>query len=262
MLWQRVLTAVIAIPLVFVLLYYGGIPLMLASLAVVAVGLHEFYRLARSMGHNPLTWWGYLIGLNCILSGIYLWSGQYFPQSLWFLMMLSVIHLTAAFPRWTVSDLAITYLGAFYVGGLLNFLIRLREFETQGWIWVFLVFILTWANDTAAYFVGSQVGKRPLCPKLSPHKTVEGFVGGLVVTTLSALLFGQFVSGKNYFLWGLLGMLAAVVGTTGDLLESTYKRLAKVKDSGILFPGHGGVLDRLDSLLLVAPLVYYFRPLL
>jgi len=262
MLWQRVLTAVIAIPVVILLFYYAGFPLMLGSLAVVAAGLHEFYRLARSMGHNPLTWWGYLIGLNCILFGIYLWSGQYFPQTLWLLLMLSVLQFTAVFPRWSVSDLAVTYFGAFYVGGLLSFLVRLREWEPQGWMWVLLVFLLTWANDTAAYFIGSKLGKRPLCPRLSPKKTVEGFVGGLVVTLFCALLFGQVTGRGNYLWWGVLGLLAAVVGTIGDLLESTYKRLAKAKDSGVLFPGHGGLLDRLDSLLLVAPLVYYFLPLL
>ncbi|HHW08034.1 MAG TPA: phosphatidate cytidylyltransferase [Clostridia bacterium] len=262
MLWQRVLTAVIAVPIVFILFYRAGFPLMLGSLAVAALGLYEFYRLTSSMGHKPLTWWGYCIGLNCILFGIYLWHGQYFPQTLWLLMVLAVVHFAAAFPKWTLSDLAVTFFGAFYVGGLLSFLIRLREFEAQGWMWVLLVFLLTWANDTAAYFVGSKMGKHPLCPKLSPNKTVEGFLGGLIVTILSALLFGQLVSGNNYFLWGLLGLLAAVVGTTGDLLESTYKRLAQAKDSGVLFPGHGGVLDRLDSLLLVAPLVYYFMPLL
>lgn len=258
MLWQRVMTAAIAIPVILILFYRAGFPLLLGSLLVVALGLYEFYRMARSMGHQPLTWWGYLIGLNCILFGIYLWHGQYFPHSLWMLIVLSLMHFVVRFPKWTLSDLAVTYFGAFYVGGLLSFLIRLREFEPQGWVWVMLVFILTWTNDTAAYFVGSKVGRRPLCPKLSPKKTIEGLIGGMLFTTASSVIFGQLISGKALFLWGLLGILAAVMGTMGDLMESTYKRLAQTKDSGNLFPGHGGVLDRLDSLLLVAPLVYYY----
>ena len=111
----------------------------------------------------------------------------------------------------------------------MSFLIRLREFEPQGWIWVMLVLILTWTNDTAAYLVGSKVGKRPLCPRLSPNKTIEGLIGGLLFTTASSVIFGQLFSGKALFLWGLLGLLAGVMGTVGDLMESTYKRFAQQK---------------------------------
>ncbi|NLL17578.1 MAG: phosphatidate cytidylyltransferase, partial [Clostridia bacterium] len=121
-----------------------------------------------------------------------------------------------------------------------------------------LVFLLTWANDTGAFFIGSKFGKHRLSPKLSPKKSIEGFVGGLVFTVVTALVFGYLVYGSGYLMWVLLGCLVAVIGTMGDLLESAFKRLAQAKDSGNLIPGHGGLLDRLDSLLLVAPTVYYF----
>ncbi|NLC77839.1 MAG: phosphatidate cytidylyltransferase, partial [Clostridia bacterium] len=238
--------------------YFAGVPLQIGSIIVVIIGTAEFIRLEKSMGLTPLVTWSYLIGLNCLLFGIYLWHGQYFALSMWVLLILSLAHFLIVFPQRNFNDLAATYFGALYVGGLFSYLIRLREFHPEGWNWVLLVFLLTWANDTGAYFIGRKFGKRSLAPRLSPKKSVEGFLGGLGLAVVTALGFGYYVSAENYLVWLLLGCLTAVVGAMGDLLESAFKRLAKLKDSGNLLPGHGGLLDRIDSLLLVAPTVYYF----
>lgn len=258
MLWQRLLTAVIGIPVILLIFYIAGIPLMVASSAVVVVGVYEFVRLEKLMGLNPLSIWSYIIGLNCLLFGIYLWHGQYFAVSMWIVFILTLAHFLILFPKRSLSDLGATYLGGLYVGGLFSYLIRLREYHPEGWMLVIFVFLLTWANDTGAYFIGSKFGKRRLAPKLSPKKSIEGFVGGLFFTVLTALCFGHLVIGTGYLVWILLGCLVAVIGTMGDLLESAFKRMAQTKDSGNLIPGHGGFLDRFDSLLLVAPTVYYF----
>jgi phosphatidate cytidylyltransferase len=258
MLWQRVVTAVVGIPLILLVFYFAGVPLMIVSLVAAAVGINEFIRLEKAMGLTPLAIWSYVIGLICLLFGIYLWHGQYFSLAMWVVFLASLAHFLVIFPKRNFSDLGATYLGGLYVGGLLSFLIRLREFHPEGWMLVILVFLLTWANDTGAFFIGSKFGKHRLSPKLSPKKSIEGFVGGLVFTVVTALVFGYLVYGSGYLMWVLLGCLVAVIGTMGDLLESAFKRLAQAKDSGNLIPGHGGLLDRLDSLLLVAPTVYYF----
>lgn len=258
MLWQRVVTALVGIPVILAVFYIAGWPLAIASILVIGMGIFEFFRMAKEMGIRPLTGWGYAMGFVWILFGVYFWGGQYLSVALWVTFLLSVLYFLWEFPEWNLIDLCITYFGAFYIGGLFSFLIKIREVGFGGWAFVILVFLLTWVNDTAAYFIGSAFGRHRLCPKLSPKKSVEGFLGGVIFTLVTAMIFGYIFSGNLHIMWGLLGILAAIAGAMGDLLESAFKRLSKTKDSGDLIPGHGGILDRLDSLLLVAPLVYYF----
>ena len=148
--------------------------------------------------------------------------------------------------------------GILYVGYTLGHFLWLRTLD-DGALLVFFVLLVTWAGDAAAYYVGKTCGSRPLAPRLSPNKTVEGFLGGLVVAPLVAWL------GHVWFLPAvrpvdclILGVLFTVLGLLGDLSESSLKRYAGVKDSGALIPGHGGMLDRVDSLLLNAPVFYYY----
>lgn len=258
MLWQRVLTALVGIPVILALFYFAGWPLAIASILVVGIGIFEFFRMATGMETKPLAVWGYIIGFTWVLFGVYFNNGQYLSLALWITFLLSVLYFLWKFPERNLIDLCITYFGAFYVGGLFSYLIKIREVSFGGFIFVILVFLLTWVNDTAAFFIGSAYGKHRLCPKLSPKKSIEGFLGGVVFTLIAALVFGYIISGKMNIMWGLLGILAAIAGAMGDLFESSFKRLSKTKDSGNLIPGHGGILDRLDSLLLVAPLVYYY----
>jgi len=243
---------------VLVVFYYAGFFLAIASLLAVGLGMFEFFRLAEGMGTRPLVGLGYLIGFSWILFGVYFWQGKFLPIALLILFFVSVFLFLWKFPENDLLDLSITFFGAFYIGGLFSYLLKIREINTEGWMFVLLVFLLTWSNDSAAFFVGSTFGKHRLCPKLSPKKSVEGFWGGVIFTTGVAVVFGYIFSGKMHIMWGLLGLLAAIVGSMGDLLESGLKRLSNAKDSGDLIPGHGGILDRLDSLLLVAPLVYYY----
>ena len=148
--------------------------------------------------------------------------------------------------------------GILYIGYTLGHFLRLRN-QHDGALLVLFVLLVTWAGDTAAYYVGKTWGSRPLAPRLSPNKTIEGFLGGLVVAPLIAWI------GHLWFLPAvtpvdclILGLLFTVLGLLGDLSESALKRHAGVKDSGSLIPGHGGVLDRVDSLLLNAPVFYYY----
>jgi phosphatidate cytidylyltransferase len=131
------------------------------------------------------------------------------------------------------------------------------------------LFILIWTNDTFAYLVGKNFGKHKLLEKISPKKTIEGFAGGVLFAMLAAALLSKFYIKPNpsfqntsYLIWVFIALIAGVVGTIGDLIESKFKRLAGVKDSGSIMPGHGGILDRLDSIIFVAPFIYLFYQIL
>mgnify|MGYP001198549337 FL=1 len=120
------------------------------------------------------------------------------------------------------------------------------------------IFILIWVNDTFAFLVGKTFGKHKLFEKVSPKKTIEGFVGGFIFSIVAGIILAQFLMLQSYIHWIFIAVLASVFGTLGDLVESKFKRIANVKDSGNIMPGHGGVLDRLDSIIFVAPIVFLF----
>ena len=127
------------------------------------------------------------------------------------------------------------------------------------------IFILIWTNDTFAYIVGKSMGKRKLFERISPKKTVEGFLGGMIFAIIASFLISKYyIEGSiiNQYIWLGFAFIASIFGTIGDLVESKFKRIAGVKDSGIIMPGHGGVLDRLDSVIFVAPFIYLFYQIL
>ncbi|CAM3621417.1 phosphatidate cytidylyltransferase [Flavobacterium gelidilacus] len=128
------------------------------------------------------------------------------------------------------------------------------------------IFILIWTNDTFAYIVGKSIGKNKLFERISPKKTIEGFIGGLVFSILASILIAKYFIGSSsnstMYIWIGIAFIASIFGTIGDLVESKFKRIAQVKDSGNIMPGHGGVLDRLDSIIFVAPFVYLFYQIL
>lgn len=124
------------------------------------------------------------------------------------------------------------------------------------------IFILIWVNDTFAFLVGKTFGKHKLFEKVSPKKTIEGFVGGFIFSIVAGIILAQFLMLQSYIHWIFIAVLASIFGTLGDLVESKFKRIANVKDSGNIMPGHGGVLDRLDSIIFVAPIVFLFYQIL
>jgi phosphatidate cytidylyltransferase len=124
------------------------------------------------------------------------------------------------------------------------------------------IFILIWTNDTFAYIVGKSLGKHKLLERISPKKTIEGFIGGLVFTMLASYLLSCFFTFFSASTWIITGIFVGLFGTIGDLIESKFKRSAGVKDSGKIMPGHGGILDRLDSVIFVVPFLYLFYQIL
>lgn len=154
-------------------------------------------------------------------------------------------------------DTAFRTLGVMYIAVPLSYVVPLRQIDGGQW-WIMFLLVVIWSNDTFAFFTGKTLGKTKLCPEISPKKTVEGAVGGLAGGFLAAYLFNSIFSlGLDAGGVLILSALIGAIGIAGDLFESLLKRAAGVKDSGTLIPGHGGVLDRIDSLLFPIPVLYY-----
>ena len=141
---------------------------------------------------------------------------------------------------------------------LLQFISQLNGSLNNSEYYLLAIFIFIWVNDTAAYVVGSLFGKNKLIEHISPKKTIEGFIGGVCFTVIAGLVFANLVPNSNYLFWGIFAFITSIFGTIGDLFESLIKRTYKIKDSGNLIPGHGGMLDRIDSLLIATPIVFVY----
>ncbi|GGG56109.1 phosphatidate cytidylyltransferase [Bizionia arctica] len=150
-------------------------------------------------------------------------------------------------------------LTTFYISSGFVFLVLIANYhDTFSPLIILGSFILVWTNDTFAYLVGKNFGKQKLFPSISPKKTVEGFLGGLFFASVASYFIATFTETLSFSNWLILGIIISVFGTLGDLIESKFKRQAKVKDSGIIMPGHGGLLDRFDSIVFAAPFIYLF----
>jgi len=154
-------------------------------------------------------------------------------------------------------------LTTFYLASAFVFLILIAHFHEEYNPYILLgTFILVWTNDTFAFLVGKKFGKQKLFEKISPKKTVEGFLGGLFFSCIASYFIATFAQTLSFTSWLVLSIIISVFGTLGDLIESKFKRQANVKDSGAIMPGHGGLLDRLDSIVLAAPFIYLFLRIL
>lgn len=263
---KRIITSVIGIPLLIAIIAFGGIPLKIALIGVSLIGVYEFYRAVNlNKEIKAINDLGYLfvIVFSFILSNFSFQSYLLFTTA--FIMSL-FISMLLNHQKYNINDVAITYIGFYYVCFLLSHIVMLRQIS-GGFIFVWLIFITAWGSDTGAYFTGSAIGKHKLAPKLSPHKTIEGAIGGVVLSTVLCIIYGFCImkltnTDISILNFALIGIAGSIVGQLGDLGASAIKRYTGIKDYGNLFPGHGGVLDRFDSILFTAPLVYYLVVLL
>jgi len=270
---QRVLTGVLGVPLLLFIFYKGGILFLILILAIIFFGQIEFFKLLRGRGIHSET----LLGvISSLILGVAAYFGylQFVAFFTVIMMLAFVLQLRKPDLSNAVVELGTTVLGVIYLGWFLSHAILLRNIDANpgikaytqteqgirdtGFFYVVFVVACTFLNDTGAYFVGKFRGKRKLTLRISPGKTVEGTVGGIICSTITGGVVNLIFKSPLGDAWAFLfGFIIGVVAVFGDLVESLIKRSVGVKDAGGILPGHGGVLDRFDSLIAVFPVSYY-----
>lgn len=250
----RIISACIMLPLLIVV-YLGGYWLMAAAFIVGIIGLHEFYKGFEAVGTVPCKPLGYaaavmLYGLNI-----------FFPEDYRFVMFWAALAVIASMvygfdvEKRKLQDMTSTLMGIFYTVFLSFHIVLIDQSPFSQLIW--LVFLAAFGTDIMAYFTGMAIGKHKLCPHLSPKKSIEGAVGGVIGSVILCVLFGHFFVPDFKVLCLIIGFFGSIVSQLGDLSASAFKRQMGIKDYGNLIPGHGGILDRFDSVLFTAPVVFY-----
>lgn len=259
---KRILSAVVFLPPLFFLVKFGTpFHFFLVLSVAIATGLHEFYTMAEAKGLKPVRALGVAGGLGLSFTSFYGDGGTIaaIPALLMMVTLLALLLIVRDLKE-AVERAAVTYFGTFYIGGLLSFPILLRKLpEGEGYILSLL--LITWAGDTGALYVGKLLGRRKLYPAVSPNKSVEGLLGGLASSLLASLLAHRWLLqdlGHGFFQSLGLGLFLGLLGQLGDLSESMLKRSMGAKDSGRLIPGHGGIMDVMDSVLFAGPAFYVY----
>lgn len=260
MLYKRIVSGLLFLP-IFYLVTWKLDPVYFTGLVLIAalIGLSEFYRLAKARGIMPGVLPGMAVGALLVLEAYHplpFGAGNYAAL---FLLLVMITRLFSPRPvEGALEDISVTLLGVCYVAFLFSFQVAIRMMG-DGKQWLVFLFFIIWASDIGAYSVGIPFGRHRLYEKVSPKKSIEGFVGALIASAGMALVC------RIWFMPEIgqaevvgIALMLAVVGTVGDLAESLIKRAAGVKDSGTIIPGHGGILDRMDSMLFAAPVLYYY----
>jgi len=262
MLKQRIITGVVGVPIIILTIWFGTPWFSLLIAAATLAGAFEFYSMGNLGKKEPLIYFGLLLALALVLSPHYN-SINTLPIVITAVVFSSLIWLLFRTPsKEAFRNWSWTITGAIYIGWMLSYWLSLRGLD-DGMNWVYLAILTIFANDTGAFFIGRAMGKHKMAPIISPNKTWEGAIGGLVIAILGAIIIVvilNLISPFAFKYWQiiLLGFLISLFAQLGDLVESLLKRNMEAKESGNLLPGHGGILDRFDSLIFVGPCVYYF----
>lgn len=254
---QRVITAVIALIIFIPLIVYGRVPLSLAALVLGIIALDEVLIMKKML----------LVSFEAIFSNIGVillivpdnWL-TWLPSQLnrfflfYVVVMLILLHTVVKKKRFTFDDAGVLTLAMLYIGTGFHYFISARA---DGLTTLLFAMLIVWLTDSGAYMIGKQIGKHKLAPRISPNKTWEGSIGGTVAATIIlAVYLWFFPVGYSWVIMVGLTLILSIIGQFGDLIESALKRFYGVKDSGKILPGHGGILDRFDSMLLVMPCLY------
>lgn len=257
---QRIITAVIAVAVFLPIVIIGGFPTILLAYLLASIALYELLKMRNLK----------LFSVPGLISLVVLWifllpeQYQHILSSLKYskvefallAVLLFLSYTVATKNKFTFDDVAFSIMATLYVGMGFLYFIETRE---AGLVYIFYSLFIIWATDSGAYFIGRAFGKRKLWPEISPNKTVAGFFGGIFCAVIVAVLFVLFSDiDATIIELGFVTILLSIFGQVGDLVESALKRHYHVKDSGRILPGHGGILDRFDSLLFVWPLLNFF----
>lgn len=257
---KRVATAIVGIPPLAALIYYGTpFHFWLLITACILLGIREFYQILDQANIHPSTPLGLILGL---LVSLAFWQGaSLLPLVVVLTVMATFVSFLFHFnnPSTIIARLCGTMAGVFTIAWLMGYLIWIRGLA-QGKALIFYLLLVVWTGDTSAFYTGTLLGKHPLSPLVSPKKTIEGSIGALVGSVLVSVV-AHFTFLPSLISLGnsiILGLVLNIFAQVGDLSESMLKRGAGIKDSGNLFPGHGGILDRIDSLIFAAPALFYY----
>lgn len=263
---KRLLTALIGVPLIILVLLGSKFMMALLVMAASLIGLYEYYKAVALLKHKTLCTIGYVAAI-VISSALSLPTSVSLILVYIFIVSMFVLMLAENKQGIGMVHIGMLLFGLVYIPYMMSHITYIRSME-YGNFYVWLVFLGAFLTDTCAYFVGCLIGKHKLCPTISPKKTIEGAIGGLVGGGLSFVAYGVVV---NYFfaqalggktlslpLLFVLGLIVALASEIGDLVASSIKRQFGIKDFGDVFPGHGGMLDRCDSIILVAPTIFLF----
>ena len=273
----RIISAVAALVLLAVIMFLGREALGIAVFIFAIIGIHEFYGAMESTGYKPIKIFGWLSCLPLLylsFRDIINPDGSTFSfiplKGLSMLMFLVILALFCIlifkYDKYKITDIAVTIMGIFYVVFLFSFIILVRYMGERGDLYIWLVFAGAWAPDTAAYFTGVAFGRTKILPVISPKKSLEGSIGGVIGCIAIMLAVGLYLNtrgiynpnGIPFYHYIILGLLCGIISQIGDWAASAIKRHAGIKDYGRLMPGHGGVLDRFDSILFIAPVIYFY----
>ena len=261
----RLLSGILLVIIALATIISGGDVLFATLLMISFIGMTEIYRVLEISG-TLLGGAGYVAAAVYYLLLRVNRTDMVVMLAIAFLIVLMMVYVFT-YPKYRSEQVMLAFFGLFYVAFMLSYVYQIRMLP-QGAFIVWLVFICSWGSDTCAYCVGMLIGKHKMAPKLSPKKSIEGAVGGVVGAALLgaayAAIMNRTMAGANagVIQYALIGAVGALISMVGDLAASAIKRNHDIKDYGNLIPGHGGILDRFDSVIFTAPIIYYMAVML
>lgn len=246
----RIISSIVALPLLFFFVLKGGLFLEAAVFVVALIALYEFFNAIKEK-YKPIVIPSFILTILLFIALHNNWYIFLFGSLALYVACILSIYLFDS--KRSIGDAGITLVGVSYIVFFLYHVLLLSEHGYMIWF----IFLVSWGADTGAYFVGNFLGKNKLMPEISPKKTIEGAVGGVLSSILFCALLALYFD-KSFVLYAMIiGLFGSCISIIGDLIASKIKREMSIKDFGKIMPGHGGVLDRFDSLLIVTPFVYY-----
>ena len=256
----RLLSGIVLVILALILIIAGEEVLLASTFLISCIGMYELYRVFH-IEKSIMAWISYL-GVFVFYTNLRLTFAQDVMTIAMGYMILLMFTYVFTYPKYEAKHIMASFFGFFYVGVMLSYVYQIRSLDNGVYL-AFLVFICSWGCDTCAYCVGKLIGKHKMSPKLSPKKSIEGAVGGVVGTAFLTALYAYIfhlkmgIASQQIILLAVIAAIAGLISMVGDLTASAIKRNYNIKDYGHLIPGHGGIMDRFDSMIITAPIIFY-----
>ena len=256
----RLLSGIVLVILAIILIVTGGDVLLFSTYIISCIGMFELYRIFK-IEKSLLAYFSYAVLLVFYCSLRWQFLDDKMLLFMGYMIMLMFVYVLS-YPKYRAKQLMASFFGLFYVGVMLSYVYQIRTLN-NGLYLAFLIFLCSWGCDTCAYCVGILIGKHKMAPKLSPKKSIEGCIAGIVGAVIIALIYTYAINSikgfeYSYIYITIFTIILSIIGQIGDFAASSIKRYVDVKDYSNLIPGHGGMLDRIDSLMFLAPFAYVF----